>query len=88
MGGAEGYILDFIEHHTAGLVDAEETDDGGEDRHAEHNLVVGNRKKEDIIIVDTFGGVVVRLPCPSPGLHMVLLGGGRRWPRRLRLRAN
>lgn len=85
---AEGYILDLIEHHTAGLVDAEETDDGSEDRHAEHDLVVGDRQEKDIVVVDTFGCIIVRLPCLYPGLHMVLFGEGRRWPRRLRLRAN
>lgn len=86
--GAKSYILDLVEHHAAGLVDAEETDDGSKDCHAEHDLVVGNRKEEDIIVVDTFGCIIVRLPCPDPGVHMVLFGRGRRWPRRLRLRAN
>lgn len=84
----QGYILDLVEHDAARLVDPEETNDGGEDRHAEHDLVIGNREEEDIIVVDAFGCVIVGLSWASVLLHMVLLGAGRRWPPRLRLRAN
>jgi hypothetical protein len=86
--GAEGYILDLVEDNAARLVDSEETNDGGENCHTERDLVVGNRKEEDIIVVDTLGCVIVGLACPGSGVQMVLLGAGRRWPRRLRLRAN
>lgn len=86
--GAQGYILDLVEYNTAGLVDSEETNDRAEDRRAEHDLVVGNRKEENVIVVNTLGGIVVRFPCLGPGFHMILVGQGRRWPRRLRLRAN
>lgn len=52
-------ILDFVENHAVRVVDSEEPDNGAQDGHAEHNLVVGDRKQEDIVVLDTLRGVVV-----------------------------
>jgi hypothetical protein len=43
-------ILDFIEHNTAGLVDAEQADSGRNQRHQHQQFVVGGGEVENIIV--------------------------------------
>lgn len=45
----------LVKDNTCGLVDAEQTNDGSEKGQAQHDLVIGDRQKEDIVVLDTVG---------------------------------
>jgi len=76
-GGREG-ILDFVEHNARGLVYPEEAHDGCQDGDAHHDLVVGDGEKENIVILDAFGRVVVWTLRLRLGLRLSGVVGGRR----------
>lgn len=48
-------LLDLVKDDTGGLVDSEQANNGGEDGQAKHDLVVGNRQEEDIVVLNTVG---------------------------------
>jgi hypothetical protein len=50
-------ILDFIEDYTCGLVDAEETHGGANERHQHEECIVGGGEVENVIVLDTIGGI-------------------------------
>lgn len=51
-------ILNLIENDAVRVVDPEESNDGAENGHAKHDLVVGDGEEEDIIVLDALGGVI------------------------------
>ena len=57
--GGDLNVLDLVEHHAGGLVDAVEADNRRDDGHQDGDLVVGNGQQEDVIVVDAVGCVVV-----------------------------
>lgn len=55
--------LDFIEHHTAGLVDPEQPYDSSQESYQNHRLVIWRWQLEDVIVLDTIRRVILMLHC-------------------------
>lgn len=54
----EGSILDLVEYDAVGVIDSEKSNDGAQDSHANHDLVVGDGEEEDIVVLNALRGVV------------------------------
>ena len=69
-------ILDFVEDDAGRLGDTEDAHSEGEYRQGNHDIVVGNRQEEDIVVLDAIGGIVLALGLFARGGRRGRLFGG------------